>query len=401
MLSNQALKEILELVNSSDGSFIILEKDEPKLAILDFKTYQQLVNKTQEARQDVNSVNKNEAGYYEVTQKVLLTHAGDELSEVVVDRLVKEGFGVTVIADSSVEERIGVRVVHADFTDEAALGDIISSDKFDSFVHLHELSGHNSSLAVPDVYFINNVEAGIRLAKILVKHGVNKIIYRSSGSLDTPYSQTKQLYERILNFYHHSFGVSSMALRLPFVVGSKTIETGDISSLLVEDPFHAALSAAAGKTPYLNIPHFGELTADGTPNIEIISVADAADAIVFSIKHLNQASGSMVYRVDGLSLSIGQLIEEVVTHTGRMVSTSRMQDPYPWSPFVEDTLPSLSKLGWVHRDSLEDLISQNWPKYAYAPPPVSLLNSPELAKPISLSDLLAGKYTPFIKPHSS
>ena len=47
MLSQHALKEILELTRESGGSFVILEKDEPRLVISDFNFYEELVNRAQ------------------------------------------------------------------------------------------------------------------------------------------------------------------------------------------------------------------------------------------------------------------------------------------------------------------------------------------------------------------
>src|SRR5690606_22265654 len=119
--------------------------------------------------------------------------------------------------------------------------------------------------------------------------------------------------------------------------------------------------------------------------------------------------GSMVYKVPGISATLGEVIEQTLEVTSRMVPTMRAHD-LSLSVEEDESLESLSTLGWQPRsDNLAALTQSLWQKFENSN--LSGQQTPESAEeegieeaqsnPISLSDLLAGRFTPFIKPHNS
>lgn len=368
MLSKQALQEILELLSQSEGNFIILEKDLPKFVILDFSLYKNIINKSKTAAQNLLQA-ENGA----VIQKIFVTGGQTSLGKAVVDSLKNAGHEVSQI--------------EGDWSNPAILNEALGADKFHTVLHLAELSGSRESFADPEAYFVANVEKSIALLKAMVKHNVRQMVYKSAAAGNSPYSRTKLIFEDILKFYHASFGINSVSLRLPKLVEPREI-SADLESELFENPVNAVMAAATGKVACLSVPNVGDLTSDGSPRLEIATLPAAASAFQFAAGHVAESSGSMIYMMDAASLTLNQLIEIVLETTQKMVATSRTEAGELWEQTADNSKP-LSAAGWSPKElQLGALIKQYW----------SLPPAPE---PISLGELLSGNYTPFIKPHNS
>ncbi len=401
MLSRQALKEILELVGTSGGSFIVLEKDSPKLAILEFATYQKLVARAEAGLTSANFIPVNT-----VPQHVLVTGGHTPLAELVIRELLRSGFKVSVLDNTPAEAPAGVEIYHADYREPAQVAEILQANKFEAVIHLDEMAGHKESFDTPENYFLSNVEQSVNFLKLLAAHDIRKFIFKSSAAGNSPYARTKFLFEQILSFYHQSFGLSSVSLRLPSLALPSS-SPGDVEAALFENPLMTVLDTAAGKIDCLPIARVNMEASDDSPIVEFMDMGDAARAFVFALHHLENSVGSMVYKVDGIKTSVSSLVEAVLSTSQKMIPTSRTAATSLWDEREPEVLPSLSDLGYQARLSdLESIIREHLPKYDFGLPAVepagSVMEAPEIRQPVSLSEVLSGRFTtPFIKPHSS
>lgn len=397
MLSKQALQEILELLSDSEGNFIILEKDLPKFVILDFNLYKNIINKSKAAAESLlqsaddavrTAQSENLAAYAVTRQKILITAGAKSITKSVVDKFSQAGHEVVLIAPSfldGVSEK--VKQVVGDYGNPEVLNEVFSGDKFQTAIHLAENSGAKQSFLNAESYFVENVEKSILFVKAVTKYGVRQFIYRSSIAGSSPYAKTKTMVEDILKFYQASFGLNSIALRLPKIAEAQQISE-DVEAEVFENPVNAVMAATAGKISCLPVPNVGDLTSDGSPRLDVISLTDAVSAFEFSLKLITEGSGSVVYKVDPISLTLNQLIEAALETSQKMVATNRMEAGELWEQLPDDS-KALSAAGWNREDSeISKIIQDNW-------------QTKEYREPVSLGDLLAGHYTPFIKPHSS
>ena len=395
MLSTQSLKEILELVSVSEGSFVILEKDQPKLAVLDFQIYRNLVYKANAAL-TLPAPASAQTGAARPSRPVLVTGAEDGLAAALAAKLQQEGF----------------KVLHTKTAAAAVLDEIFSQNRIEIVFHLSEKSGHQQSFHEAELYFGQNVEDGLTLLKAMAKHGVVNLVYASPFGFDSPFTRSKRIFEQLAAFYHQSFGINSVGLRLPAVALSDSGKI-DLESLLLANPVAAVLRVAKGLAPALPLPAREE---GQPPQMEIISFHDAVSALLFAAHYLENASGSMIYAAGGLRVSFDDLVETALEATARMIPTVRSQAYDWWDEPNEPAPKSLADLGWQARDTnLFDLfatLAKDWP----APlaetaaqgfgretaAPSEPRAEPEMHRPVSLSELLSGQFTtPFIKPHSS
>lgn len=104
---------------------------------------------------------------------------------------------------------------HIDVTDEQALESIFSQHKIDGVIHFAGLKAVGESIMLPLTYYFNNIVSTMLLAKVCLKHQVNRFIFSSSATVygeqkvpfietleplptTNPYGETKAMSERIL-----------------------------------------------------------------------------------------------------------------------------------------------------------------------------------------------------------
>ena len=367
MLSQQALKEILELISRSQGTFVVLEREEPRLVVLDYNLYQKLVSR------------KSENGRKIQKQTMLVTGTADFLAKELVKGLEAEGHEVVGVDDLSM------------LMNQSELDAIFSQHRFDVVFHLAESAGRKQSQELSDFYFVNNVEASLILLKTMSKYGVDKMIYKSAYGYDSIYDRSKILFEDVLNFYHHALGINSVSLRLPAISFAQEFATeSEIDAFLIDNPIGAVLAAARGDTSCLSVPKVE--SADQTPEVELIDLASAARAFNFAKDYLNQSSGSMIFNVLGFKSTIGQIISKAVDVTQKMIPTKHADQSSLWQMLDAKEAKTLQSAGFSVNIDLDDLIVDLWGAQD---------EIQDTALPIALSELLTGKYTPFIKPHNS
>lgn len=266
----------------------------------------------------------------------------------------------------------------ADIRDRAALDAIFSRFRPDAVIHFAGLKAVGESVAVPLMYYDNNVTGTITLLSAMAAAGIKTMVFSSSATVygdppanpiredfpigpTNPYGRTKRMIEQILMDLHGADNTWHITLLRYFnpvgahpggLIGEHP--TGIPNNLT---PYIARV--AAGKLDEL--PVFGDDydTVDGTGVRDYIHVMDLAQG---HLKALEKARGLSVYNLGtGNGYSVFQMIHAFEKASGKPV-------PYRICPRRPGDIaecfadPSLAEkeLGWKARLGIDDMTRDAW-----------------------------------------
>ena len=206
----------------------------------------------------------------------------------VVDRLVEDGYRVTVIDDlsSGTRENLpsGIDLVVADVTSDAA-ADAIRNAAPELVVHTAAQISVSVSAREPLMDARINVLGTVNVLEAARASGTKKFVFFSSGGTvygqpkdlpvsesqptgpENPYGTSKLAGEEYLAMYRRAFGFESTVLRLANVYGPRQDPHGEAGVVAI-----FALAMLAGKP----ITIFG----DGNDERDYVYVSDVVDAVI-------------------------------------------------------------------------------------------------------------------------
>jgi nucleoside-diphosphate-sugar epimerase len=180
--------------------------------------------------------------------RVLITGGYGRVGKAVVERLVKSGFSVKVIGLVADAEMPGAEYAVCDITDYPSLRAAVRG--CEAIVHLAAIG--NPGLAPAQQIFHTNVQGTFNVFRAAEAEGIRRVVQASSinalGMMfgrqlapilylpideDHPcagsdaYSFSKKIVEEIGEYYWRRSGISSVALRLPYVVSSVARAKGE------------------------------------------------------------------------------------------------------------------------------------------------------------------------------
>src|SRR6266571_2743402 len=163
--------------------------------------------------------------------KILVTGGTGYIGSVTVKRLLEKGHDVTVF-DNLVyghKEAVACKLVVGDLVDKNAL-DSLKQEKFDAVIHFAAYALTGESMQDPHKYFYNNIVGGVNLLEFMKATGVPRIVFSSSCAIfgtpkeipvyedsekspESPYGESKLMFENVLAWYDKIFGIKSINLR--------------------------------------------------------------------------------------------------------------------------------------------------------------------------------------------
>jgi UDP-glucose 4-epimerase len=264
--------------------------------------------------------------------KILVTGGAGYIGSFMINKLLENQHTV-VVADSlergqqkelhnKVELKIG------DLADKNYRTSLLKDTNIDAIIHFAGYIAVGESMQNAYMYFQNNVAASLQLLEEARQNNIKKIIFSSSAAVygnpvkvpipedhpknpESPYGESKWMFERILHWYSIVHGVNSVSLRYFNACGAALDgslgEAHNPETHIIPNAVKAALNG----TPFTL---FGTdyKTPDGTCVRDYIHVLDLVEAHVLALQKLDKDTGAFAYNVGtGKGYSNKEIVEMV------------------------------------------------------------------------------------------
>lgn len=314
---------------------------------------------------------------------VLVTGGAGYIGSFMVKRLLDDGHEVTV-ADSlergrenAVDQRAQFR--KGDLSDKIFLADLFAPVTFDAIIHFAGYISVGESMQHAYMYFNNNVTMSLNLLEEARKKNITKIVFSSSAAVygnpvtvpipedhpknpQSPYGESKLMFETILNWYQTVHSVNSVSLRYFNACGAAIDGSmGEAHSPETHIIPNAIKAVLENKTFTL----FGNdyKTPDGSCVRDYIHVIDLVEAHILALKKLEKDNGAFVYNVGtGKGFSNKEVIEMIKKVTSKEIEVQQSdRRPGDADTLVADATKINAELQFSPKYSdLETIVKSAW-----------------------------------------
>ena len=328
--------------------------------------------------------------------KILVTGGAGYIGSHTVVELQQQGFSVVIIDNlsnsrASVIDRIaeitGIRPEFHNF-------DLTDREKTDAFfastpglaaiIHFAAFKAVGESVQNPLMYYRNNLESLLNVLAGMKDHKVGNLVFSSSCTVYgqakelpvketspvqdawSPYGNTKQMSEQILQFSIPAYGFKAIALRYFNPVGAH--ESALIGELPLGVPNNLVpfiTQTAAGRHECLKVFGTDYNTPDGTAIRDYIHVVDLAKAHVAAVQRMVGEKSKSDFEIFNLGTGSGHSVLEVL-RSFEKVSGRKIKVEYVgrragdieqvWA----DTSLANRELGWKAEKSLDEMMRSAW-----------------------------------------
>jgi UDP-glucose 4-epimerase len=314
--------------------------------------------------------------------KILVTGAAGYIGSVLTEQLIEQGQEVIALDNLIYGHRAAVHpaavFIQEDIGHATVLNDIFSRHNIEAVIHLAAESVIEFSATSPERFFRTNVAYSLNLLDAMVAYKVRKLVFSSTAAVygepkRTPieesdptnpinsYGESKVMFERILNWYGHAYGLRSISLRYFNAAGASERfgEDHDPETHLIPN----VLKVALGQRDQVQIFGVDYNTRDGSCIRDYVHVLDIGKAHILALNYLE---GDVVHKAynlgNGKGYSVIEVIEKAREITGCQIPTKvyprRTGDP---AQLVASSELARSELGWQPMyPSLEDIVVSAW-----------------------------------------
>lgn len=318
-------------------------------------------------------------------QKVLITGCAGYIGTIVTECLLTQKFGIVGIDDcrtgfmepmERMKEKFGDQFEFYRMGIESyELTSVLEKHSdIDLMIHLAASSKVDESVAHPQAYQQNNIEAAKRLFEQVKKRGIKKVIFASSAAVygeakylpidedhplvpANPYGKTKLEGERILHELK-DLGIKSVIFRFFNVCGaSMDGKWGDSrrpSSALVQNVVRGAMKLDKFELTCSKVD-----TPDNTTIRDYVDVTDIARACVNAIGYLNAGGETTVINLgSGIGVSIKEVVQigNELLGVKTQVKMAKRKREGEVSKVVANNGKAKRVLEWQPRIELEDSV---------------------------------------------
>ena len=253
--------------------------------------------------------------------KILITGGAGYIGSHACVAFLNAGYEVAVIDNLSNSKKESLTRVEkitnkkidfykADLCDLDAIDKIFAKNNFDGVIHFAGLKAVGESVQLPLLYYSNNITGTLNLCNLMLKYGVNKLVFSSSATVygnpktvpitedfplgaTNPYGQTKFMLEQILTDIQKANPQLNVSLLRYFnPVGAHE------SGMIGEDPngipnnlVPYITQVAVGKLAHLNVYGDDYNTPDGTGVRDISTFAIWLTVIFWRTKNYPKILG--------------------------------------------------------------------------------------------------------------
>ena len=324
---------------------------------------------------------------------VLVTGGAGYIGSHTCLELLEKGYGVVVIDNlcnsnpkslDRVKALTGKDILfyQGDVRDEALLRKIFAENEIGCVIHFAGLKAVGESVAMPWMYYDNNLNSTLVLTKVMKDVGMKNIIFSSSatvytadnemplqessrtGNCTNSYGWTKYMTEQILSGLAHAEPDWSICLLRYFnPIGAH------ISGMIGEDPrgipnnlMPYITQVAVGRRHHLSVFGNDYDTHDGTGVRDYIHVVDLAKGHVAAVEYVTANSGCEVFNLGtGVGYSVLDMVKAFVEVNGVDVPYEIVdRRPGDIATCYADPAKSAEKLGWKAEKTLQDMCRDSW-----------------------------------------
>lgn len=314
---------------------------------------------------------------------VLVTGGAGYIGSHTVERLVSGGRSVVVLDSMEFGHAAalpaGVPLYRGNIADPALLAQILSEHSIDAVIHFAAYKAAGESMENPQRYFVNNVANAVELLSTLTAAGVRRWVFSSTCAVygtpenvpvtedeplgpESPYGESKLMFEKVLKWYDKCHGVSSVSLRYFNAAGASIDghigEDWTVSLNLVP----LVMKAALERGPKIKVFGTDYPTPDGTAIRDYIHVDDLAEAHVLALDHLERGGASEVFNLGtGTGSSVFDVIAATERASGvavpRELAPRRAGDPVR---IFADNSKARRVLGWQPVYGIDEIVASAW-----------------------------------------
>lgn len=332
-------------------------------------------------------------------ETILVTGGTGFIGSHTTVELIQNGYNVVIVDNLSnsnasvvdgIEKITGVRpeFEKVDCCDYAAMENVFEKHKgISGIIHFAASKAVGESVQKPLLYYRNNINSLINLLELMPKHGVKGIIFSSSCTVYgqpsaenlpvteeapmqkalSPYGNTKQVNEEIIQDYIHSGApIKSIILRYFNPIGSHpSALIGELPNGVPMNLIPFVTQTAIGIRKELKIFGNDYNTPDGTCIRDYIDIMDLAKAHVKAMERILNENGTDPVEVfnigTGKGLSTLQIVEGFEKATGVKLN-------WHYAPRREGDIEKVwanphkanTVLGWRASVDIEDTLRSAW-----------------------------------------
>lgn len=332
-------------------------------------------------------------------ETILVTGGTGFIGSHTTVELIQNGYNVVIVDNLSnsnasvvdgIEKITGVRpeFEKVDCCDYAAMENVFEKHKgISGIIHFAASKAVGESVQKPLLYYRNNINSLINLLELMPKYGVKGIIFSSSCTVYgqpsaenlpvteeapmqkalSPYGNTKQVNEEIIQDYIHSGApIKSIILRYFNPIGSHpSALIGELPNGVPMNLIPFVTQTAIGIREELKIFGNDYNTPDGTCIRDYIDIMDLAKAHVKAMERILNENGTDPVEVfnigTGRGLSTLQIVEGFEKATGVKLN-------WHYAPRREGDIEKVwanphkanTVLGWKASVDIEDTLRSAW-----------------------------------------
>lgn len=328
-------------------------------------------------------------------KKILVTGGLGFIGSHTVVELQNSGFDVIIIDDLSnakieVLDNIGKitgktpEFFKLDLKNKREVVQFFENNHIDGIIHFAAFKAVGESVQKPLDYYENNIGSLVYLLQEMRDRNLDNFIFSSSCTVygqadelpitenapikpaESPYGNTKQIGEEIINDSCKANGLNAIALRYFNPIGAhESIKIGELPLGIPQNLIPYVTQTAAGIREQLSI--FGDdyNTPDGTAIRDYIHVVDLAKAHIAALQRLLTKKNEENFEVFNVGTGTGSSVLEVVKAFEKVTNQQlnykiverRAGDI---TAAYADTTIANEKLNWKTEKTLEEALSSAW-----------------------------------------
>jgi len=328
---------------------------------------------------------------------ILITGGAGYIGSHTILEFFEQGYSKLISADNFINSNPGSyeRIksicgqkpfsVQADLSQPEAAEKLFQAYQFDAVIHFAALKSVPDSVAQPNIYYQNNLNALLNVLDQMKKQGVNRLIFSSScsiygnpdklpvteqtpfGKAESPYAKSKQMGEEIIqDFIQSQADCYAISLRYFNPVGAHY--SGKIGEELNKRPDNLLpiiTQAAAGIRPQMTVFGNDYNTKDGSCIRDYIHVSDIARAHLQALEYLKRTLDKPAYQAINLGSGKGTSVLEMIS-TFEAVTQTKV--PYEIGSrragdvesIYADNKLAKELLGWEPKYDLKEMLLSAW-----------------------------------------